>query len=460
VEMRLSGIGRWYGTERSSPIPGVLLRGSIAWPACATRPAAAVDPVSAANINAAASRNFRNVRKAAAQVRIGPARRNNFCLSYGPETHTMQPNNTTGMAERAEPPGFSHWGVGVCMCAPDELRILELARQRNPKALAQLVALYQKPVLGFISRWVDRQDAEDVAQEVWMKVHQEIHRSPDSGGYDPAKGSFYSWVVSYVAKPKAQDWRRAKVRGKKVSSLTESEDGTPAVEPEASAETWRPDRLVEIEEDFRSKVMAYTELFRLTFLCGGYPHEQMAFGFAKLLHGSRSARAMEGVPEKVDRLHGAKELTSLTDVFWQEYRSGSGIKDRMILRDLKKSLEPTQSRLQQDVDELIRPLPGHLSDLRGKTTGQTCLQDYYAENPEGRKGPGTHPITHWCYRLRQRLMHIMGISADGDLGQQMTEEMARRATEGPIQPRGCNRCKLRHMPPCRSAGGRNSRAPQ
>jgi len=343
------------------------------------------------------------------------------------------------------------------MCAPDEAHIIELARQQDRNALNQLIVLYERPLLGFILRWVSRQDAEDVAQAVWIRVCEEIHRSPEAGGYDPTKGTFYTWVIGYVAKPKVRDWRRSMVRGRKaVATIGPGDEDEPGLEPEAPEGTWRPDRLVETEEELRLRITAYVELFRLTFLCGGYPHEQLAFGFAKLLHGTPSSRAMEGVPDKIDHDYGERELRSLAEIFWQSYRSSSGIRDRELLDELEGSLGPLHRRLRCRIDELIRPFPNHLHVLQGRVTGQTSLRNYYAGDGDGRKGPGTHPITHWCYRLRQRLMQLMGMPLDADAGLETAGVTARRADGASTKLRGCSRCKLRHVPPCSERGAGRS----
>jgi len=72
------------------------------------------------------------------------------------------------------------------------------------------------------------------------------------------------------------------------------------------------------EEACRLRLAALLELHRLTLLCGGYPHEQLAFLFAKSLYGQPSNRAIEGDPERVDREHGSTALGDLLETYGRE----------------------------------------------------------------------------------------------------------------------------------------------
>ena len=59
--------------------------------------------------------------------------------------------------------------------------------------------------------------------------------------------------------------------------------------------------------------------------------------------------------------------------------------------------------------------------MAGRIVGKTCLKDYY----QRRKGGHTAAIPDWCYKVRERVKKVF------DTGS-----------------KACNRCKLRHLPPC------------
>jgi len=318
-----------------------------------------------------------------------------------------------------------------------ELQLIEAARTGDREAFNHLVQSYHKPLVGFIrGKGVHEPDCDDVAQEVWTRVWQKIGAGPAEGGYNPEKGSFYTWVAYCFARYRIRAWR-ARERPRRVVAADDPRIEEPTQPP------FDPTH----EEQLRRRLAAFAELLRVTFLCGGYPHEQLAFGFTKLIYGSRSRRAVEGLPRYVSRRHGAEPLDQLTRTFVDQYASVSEIDDAALAELLPACIEPVRLRSALTVMRLIRPLPKHLHPIKDECTGQTCLRQYYTGDPDAKGAGTTHPITHWCHRVSQKVRRVLGVDDNAD-PQEMIEELAGRTTAASPNGRVCRQCKLRSVPPC------------
>ena len=74
-----------------------------------------------------------------------------------------------------------------------ETRWLELALRGDEDAFCRLMELYQKPVFNLCYRMTgDPQEAEDAAQETFLRAYQNLKR------YDPQR-SFATWLLSIAA---------------------------------------------------------------------------------------------------------------------------------------------------------------------------------------------------------------------------------------------------------------------
>ena len=75
----------------------------------------------------------------------------------------------------------------------DEARWLAQAHKGDPQAFSLIVEQYQRPVYNLCYRMLgNAQDAEDAAQETFLRVYKAMHR------YDTRR-SFSSWLLSIAA---------------------------------------------------------------------------------------------------------------------------------------------------------------------------------------------------------------------------------------------------------------------
>lgn len=79
--------------------------------------------------------------------------------------------------------------------------LIVLARRGDMKAFEQLVFRYEKPIFGFVFRFINhKENAEDVTQEIFIKVYRSLKT------FDP-EYKFKTWLYT-VATNTVYDWLR------------------------------------------------------------------------------------------------------------------------------------------------------------------------------------------------------------------------------------------------------------
>lgn len=305
-------------------------------------------------------------------------------------------------------------------------RLAECARQGDREAFEDLVKRYHGPFKGYILTRTsgDESLAEDALQQVWLDIWRELRKTAEEGGFDADKASFYTYVINRFVKFKVRQIREESTKMSREGSPVQREDPKMQIDPLGGREASPPEQRLSMTEDLEEQLRVYCELFRILFLCGGYPHQQMAFGFSKHLYGKTNDSTLEGKPERVARENGGLPLETLLREYWELYRAQSSIDDEQILRDLRRSLEPVRDRMAVKVRELTardKASQKQLEDLLEKTVAATCLHDYYAT----RRGGFSTAIPGWCFRVEERVRTVLNTGS-----------------------KACGRCKLRDLRPC------------
>lgn len=92
--------------------------------------------------------------------------------------------------------------------------LLPLIYQKDDKAFTLLYDMYSKSLYGVISNLIkDSEDAEDVLQDVFVKIWKNI----DS--YNESKGRFYTWMLN-IARNSSIDRLRSKSHNNKQKNLS------------------------------------------------------------------------------------------------------------------------------------------------------------------------------------------------------------------------------------------------
>ena len=114
--------------------------------------------------------------------------------------------------------------------APTDQELTSAAGNGDRRAFDSLVARYHSPVLGYILSRIPggRDDAEDLAQDTWIAVWNEMSKAAYEGGFDPAKGGFYTYVCNRFARFYALQYVQ-KSRRRTAVTMTDGEDGEDAL---------------------------------------------------------------------------------------------------------------------------------------------------------------------------------------------------------------------------------------
>lgn len=109
------------------------------------------------------------------------------------------------------------------------------ARRGDQAAFAQIVCLYQKPIFNYVLRMVgDREVAEEVTQDVFLRVHQNLARFS-------FRAKFTTWLFR-IAKNRALDELRSDPRRQFRTQLEEDTvavDDAPVERAETIDQIWR-----------------------------------------------------------------------------------------------------------------------------------------------------------------------------------------------------------------------------
>lgn len=103
----------------------------------------------------------------------------------------------------------------------NEQNLIEKSKKGDADAFSELILAYEKKIISFTYRMLgNTEDAEDAAQEVFVKAYRAI------SGFD-GKASFKTWLYKIASNVAMDELRKRKRRNsdKTVSLYTDSEDG-------------------------------------------------------------------------------------------------------------------------------------------------------------------------------------------------------------------------------------------
>jgi hypothetical protein len=129
------------------------------------------------------------------------------------------------------------------------------------------------------------------------------------------------------------------------------------------------------------------------FLCiafgksSGYPHQQIAFGYIKLL---------EWKPQEIVKKLSEKSLRELAKDLEDEYIEILKYADK---EKVHKCFKPLHERIEKRLKEVIPARDRRTMTISPTTIiGDTKLSDYWGDRPENN-------LSDWCYRVRQRVIN-------------------------------------------------------
>ncbi len=256
--------------------------------------------------------------------------------------------------------------------------LIKKASNGDKEAFDKLYKNYHNSIKGYIvSHLVDRSYTEDIEQETWSKISQIIC------DYDPKRGSFYSFIRYWAGimvlrvNSKIFKWWKEQLFSE-FPDEGESENGEESIDRKNfKPSDTSPEYFLEKCEKF----------LKITFKCGGLPHQLIAFGFNKLLTGW-------GPNEIVEEL-SSERLKVLTEKLIMDYKQESKLPDYIV----DKAFKPLKKKMRKKVKDVLgqRDLENLYEKLLDKIIGVTKLENYYGKNPVGN-------IADWSYKVREKVM--------------------------------------------------------
>jgi DNA-directed RNA polymerase specialized sigma24 family protein len=302
--------------------------------------------------------------------------------------------------------------------ATEDAEIVRRFRTGQNDDASALYAKYHRALTGYLlgRAAMAREDAEDIAQDIWLRALPDLVRPVSEGGYDPERGSFYTFLVHRYAKFAALQFVEAKRRRAELSLAGDGEGEDAGIATQLASDD-DPELVQILREELEERQAALCQCFRLTFLYGGFPHQVLAFGYSKLIYGQttqrdrdvlllekRRRREVEGDPKRLDAEHGSDPLHAVEAKFWDAFKRVSNLDD-LTLRKLEACLDPMRQRLELTVAEMSQGnkiFLDHHAQLAGQKVGATAVRDYYGTR-------GLNAITDWCDKVQNRVRDRLGI---------------------------------------------------
>ncbi|MCU1621487.1 MAG: polymerase, sigma-24 subunit, subfamily [Frankiales bacterium] len=181
----------------------------------------------------------------------------------------------------------------------DDRALIGRVSERDPAALEALYGRYGRPCFSLARRVVrDEQHAQDVVQEVFLTVWR------DAGRFDPARGSFASWLLTMTHHKSVDRVRREETHRKRATTsdlLDDRPDPGPAVQDEA----WSTLRRERVRQALSTLPAPQREALALAYF-GGYTQREIA-GLTDTPLGTVKTRMLAGMKRLRTSLTGLND---------------------------------------------------------------------------------------------------------------------------------------------------------
>ena len=270
------------------------------------------------------------------------------------------------------------------------------------------------------------EDAQDIAQEAFLFAWQT---------YDHTRGPFFAWSIK-LARNKAVDYfRSARESFQRKMERPGYLSQHPNVPPS------KADKDLGLREELLIRLLSYRQIVRLLLLCAGYPHEVLAYAYAKGIYGKVDQGGTIRVSaQDMDRKFGLTSLGDLERDLPSRWTEAPGLGEEELDR-LIDYFRPVRLRSEMGVQDLLRSnAPAAMENILVR---DTRWRDYYPPGYSPDKQKQTHPLSYWFDRVEKRLRAILVAETPKSIDGQDNQTL-----EVSLTPGSGSRCKLRHAPPC------------
>lgn len=177
--------------------------------------------------------------------------------------------------------------------------LMSLAEEGDAEAFAVLYDRHSRAVFSLGYRMMgERQSAEDLVQEVFLKVWR------SAGGYKVERGSVRTWILSIVHN-RGIDLLRSTASRRRTQDAVEA-TADKAQPSDAFAETWRNSRREQVREALQTLPPEQLKILELAYF-SGYTHKEIS-GLLDLPLGTVKGRMRLGL-KKIKEYFDARDLT-------------------------------------------------------------------------------------------------------------------------------------------------------
>jgi hypothetical protein len=236
-----------------------------------------------------------------------------------------------------------------------------------------------------------------MANDAWLQVQKGL------GGYKPEK-PFWPWAKVILLNVARRDMQtRRTLADQAGSEMIEGADEA-LREHLDRLRTTRPNPmavLVACHEQFNA---IWAELWKT----GGYPHQQLSFGYSKIVHGKPSLgrRALEGKAAVVSRNHADSQLEAVRRDLIHDFLAAAGVSAGSDLAgELEASMAPMDAAMRRRFKEILLPNDSpsaYPPSLLESTTGMTAMREYA---PKGKLTAGV--VSNWNRKVWQRIQRAL-----------------------------------------------------
>jgi len=189
----------------------------------------------------------------------------------------------------------------------NESDLLLRCREGDEASWRELVSRHARKVFGLAYRFTGRVDeAEDLTQEVFIKVYQTLER------YDAGVGSFGSWLMAVARNQSIDRYRRCRQEHQRRVEDPEAVDLAPSGDESALRSLEREERVRLVHRGLRALPSELREVLVL-FDLQGVPYDEIAETLGIPL-GTVKSRINRGRLELAKRLRGRRREYSETSL--------------------------------------------------------------------------------------------------------------------------------------------------
>jgi RNA polymerase sigma factor (sigma-70 family) len=291
----------------------------------------------------------------------------------------------------------------------DDVRLAERVKGGDSEAFEELHRRYEKKVYGFIRvRTNNDADAQDLAQETWLKLSQKMPT------YDPTRASPCTFAKYWASIMLLRYYDRRGAHRKVEVFLEDLQRRFPDLEHEQeladmvarlagyatdSVENSAILREQEAEAE-RKRVEIYEELLHLTFNGSSPPHQLICFGFRSPL---------EWEPRRIVAKLSTSTLSALAERLETDYLNISHLPEERARPHFAR-LHATMS-VEFSAFARAAKTRDTYQHLLARKVGETTLQEYYT----GKRKGYADEVADWCSKVRSRVWSVVAERGEGPL---------------------------------------------